>query len=76
MKFLKTLFWLGAIAAAVPLLKKLLAGESAPVAEGTSPVVPVIEKTLEKHAGEDSPIVQAFAHAVEEAKHDAPAAQS
>ena len=69
MKLMKTLFWVGAGAAAFPIVKKLLAGTRPRASEDINSFVPVIEKTIEQHAGEESQIVQAFSDAVEDAKH-------
>jgi hypothetical protein len=68
MKIIKTLFWVGAAATAVPLVRKLLAGAGAPSTEGAVPYLPVVEKTLEEHAGEETQIVRAFADALADAR--------
>jgi hypothetical protein len=72
MKLMKTLFWVGAGATAFPMVKKLLARRNTGASAHMNSYVPAVEKTIEKHAGEESQIVQAFAHAVEDAKHSAP----
>ncbi len=53
------------------LLAKALMSQSTPAARPPappphSPLAPVVAKTLHKHEGEDTPIVQAFEHALQE----------
>lgn len=57
---------------ALALLVRALTSQTTPAAAPPphSPLAPVVAKTLHKHEGEASPMVEAFEHALQqEAKH-------
>lgn len=65
MKAAQFLLMLGIAAGAYWLLTKKAPG-SLPTADADdSPVIHVVEETLQQHAGEDSPTVHAFGEALE-----------